>query len=350
MSEDNENRAPRPTVRSTSDRPRIGRIGDWNNNSSASSSRSGSRGGIATLGSLGGGSSSSRRRDDDSDDDEGGADMFAGGEKSGLSIQNPGSGGGGPGGLVQGLLRRAAETGQARQNASPSQFVGGGYRLGGEDVETEYIPDPNAEDERNLVTRHVTFWRNGFQLDTDGELRAYDDPQNVPILNMLMQGIAPVEHLDVEDGQAVDLQITKKITEDYVGPAGPRAFVGSGHRLGAPVPEVVSSSQHVPGEFPSAASSAAAEPESITTRFEVDHSQPTTSVQIRLSDGTRLVSRMNLTHTVGDIRNFINASRPENRTRPYVIATTFPNRTLDDDAQTIEAAKLQNSVVVQRWV
>lgn len=43
------------------------------------------------------------------------------------------------------------------------------------------------------------------------------------------------------------------------------------------------------------------------------------------------------------------SSRPENLTRPYVIATTFPNRVLDDDTQTIEAAGLKSSVVVQRW-
>lgn len=78
--------------------------------------------------------------------------------------------------------------------------------------------------------------------------------------------------------------------------------------------------------------------------------------------------RMNLTHKVSDLRNFINAyvtlvrdslmtiklmaffsARPENMTRPYTIGTTFPNRTLDDLDVTIEAASLANSVVVQRW-
>lgn len=42
-------------------------------------------------------------------------------------------------------------------------------------------------------------------------------------------------------------------------------------------------------------------------------------------------------------------SRPENNARPYTIGTTFPTRLLDDDTQTIEAAGLMNSVVVQRW-
>ena len=59
----------------------------------------------------------------------------------------------------------------------------------------------------------------------------------------------------------------------------------------------------MPGAFPSGSASAsvtvgptgsgsgsgAAEPPAITTKFEVDQTQPTTSVQIRLADGTRCV-------------------------------------------------------------
>jgi hypothetical protein len=39
----------------------------------------------------------------------------------------------------------------------------------------------------------------------------------------------------------------------------------------------------------------------------VDESQPTTSIQLRLGDGTRLVAKFNHTHTVGDIRRFVDA-------------------------------------------
>lgn len=80
-----------------------------------------------------------------------------------------------------------------------------------------------------------------------------------------------------------------------------------------------------------------------------------------------MVCRMNLTHTIGDIRSFINAyvhcfhlllllinrvlrSDPANLTRPYTIGTAFPNKTLEDDTQTIKDAQLANSVVLQRWV
>jgi UBX domain-containing protein 1 len=50
------------------------------------------------------------------------------------------------------------------------------------------------------------------------------------------------------------------------------------------------------------------------------------------------------------IHFILHSARPENLTRPYSIGTTFPNRTLDDNAATIEGAGLANSVVVQRWV
>lgn len=40
---------------------------------------------------------------------------------------------------------------------------------------------------------------------------------------------------------------------------------------------------------------------------EIDNSKPTTNIQIRLADGSRLVGTFNHHHTIGDIRRFINA-------------------------------------------
>lgn len=125
--------------------------------------------------------------------------------------------------------------------------------------------------------------------------------------------------MDVRSHQHVELRVAKRITEDYIPPKGTKVFSGSGHRLGAVVPEfssnTESSSTSMPGTYPVSgttltrptAQSSNVDRESISTRFEVDQSLPTTSVQIRLADGTRMVCRMNLTHTVLDIRNFINA-------------------------------------------
>ena len=82
-------------------------------------------------------------------------------------------------------------------------------------------------------------------------------------------------------------------------PKGTKAFVGSGHRLGAPVPDFGTSegASSMPGTFPPVGSSLppSAPPDTsehgqILTKFEVDQTQPTTSIQIRLADGTRSVS------------------------------------------------------------
>jgi len=322
--------------------------------------------------------------DHDSDDDsEGGKEdegesWFAGGERSGISVQNPNRpGGNDPGGnLVRDLLRRAAESGppseSARSHSRSSAFAGGGHTLGGDDVESTFIPDPNAatrQEEEETAIRHLTFWRDGFSVD-DGELMRYGDPTNDAILTQINSGHAPPHILNVTPGQPVELRVVKRLSEDFVAtPPSKRrdggVFAGEGHRLGAPVPSVGTpddsgSSGAMPGTFPPASSSrigggspapsASRGAESINPRFEVNQTLPTTSVQIRLADGTRIVCRMNLTHTVGDIRNFINASRPENVTRPYTINTTFPITTLGDDKKTIKDAGLVNSVVVQRWV
>jgi len=289
-------------------------------------------------------------------------------------VQNPDRPGVVPGGnMVRDLLRRAAEAGPPHGAlpsgpvSRPAYFSGGGHTLGSDEVESTFIPDPdapppNAEPEESTAIRHLTFWRDGFSVE-DGELMRYDDPANDQILAEINAGRASPHILNVLPGQPVELRVAKRLGENYSPP--PKrpmaAFSGSGNRLGSPAPTFVPEGSAaaavaaMPGSFPGASDDAASGSESaerprLNTMFEVDHTLPTTSVQIRLADGTRIVCRMNLTHKVQDIRNFINASRPENLMRPYTIGTTFPNRILEDDTQTVEAAGLVNSVIVQRWV
>lgn len=156
----------------------------------------------------------------------------------------------------------------------------------------------------------------------------YDEPGNQELLRSIQQGYikfyhhdisvlifhstAPISLMNVTPGQRVNLNVSTRLSEEYVPPKRGN-FSGSGQRLGAPTPAVTTGALPLmPGSFPSgssstASSSAGVERHSINTRFEVDQMQPTTSVQIRLADGTRMPCRMNLTHTVGDLRSFINA-------------------------------------------
>lgn len=40
-------------------------------------------------------------------------------------------------------------------------------------------------------------------------------------------------------------------------------------------------------------------------KLKVDSSAPTTTLQIRLADGTRLATQFNLSHTVGDVQEYV---------------------------------------------
>lgn len=118
--------------------------------------------------------------------------------------------------------------------------------------------------------------------------------------------------MNVRVGQPVELKVTRRMNEDYVPPP-PRPlapFEGQGHRLGSVVPSISDSSAQpsgkylaslrnkspfrdisyyfsVPGAFPSATASSASREDSTGMKFQVDQSLPTTSVQVRLADGTR---------------------------------------------------------------
>ncbi|KAL7421465.1 protein phosphatase regulator [Cryptotrichosporon argae] len=335
----------------------LGRVGQWG----GGGGRGGS-GGMATLGSLRDSSNSQRAaggRDQDPNE------FYTGGEHSGLAVQAPdnrGARGGQPRGVVDDILRQAAEHGpiQPRETALPSFFGGAGHTLGSDETPGTTIADPNDdEEELEEAIRHVTFWRDGFSIE-GGELFRYDAPGTSEMLAAIQAGRAPLALFNVAYNQPLQLVVAERRSEDYKpplkGPAKP--FSGGGNRLGSPAPAVTGNSGRnspsMPGSLsssavqaaPAAASSSA--PASSPSAFAVNESKPATSIQVRLGDGTRLVARVNLTHTVADLRGFVAAARPDNR--PFILQTTFPSRELSDDAETVEAAKLQNAVVVQRFV
>lgn len=81
----------------------------------------------------------------------------------------------------------------------------------------------------------------------------------------------------------------------------------------------------------------------------VDENLPSTSVQIRLADGTRLIAHFNLHHTISDIHSFIDASRPGTARNYQLQMMGFPPKVLADRTQNIEQAGLANSVVIQKF-
>lgn len=119
--------------------------------------------------------------------------------------------------------------------------------------------------------------------------------------------------------------------------------LGAGSSTSAAAPEAASASASA-----SASAGPTSAPPSAAAGLYVDDSLPSTSVQLRLADGTRMVARFNHHHTVGDIRGFIDASRPGAARSYQLQAVGFPPKQLTDVTQTIEEAGLANSVVIQK--
>ncbi|KAK0619653.1 hypothetical protein B0T14DRAFT_545826 [Immersiella caudata] len=304
--------------------------------SSSSSKKPQKRTGLATLSSLGGGGHNhddDEDEDDDDDEDErrGPRDLFAGGEKSGLAVQDPAQRASDPRRLINDIVAKAkANAKKAENDPSPTApsssrfFRGGGQTLGGDGVESRRIGDPEpgpiptaANEPTEERVLHI--WVDGFSID-DGPLRRFDDPQNQADLQMIRQGRAPLHLMNVRPDQRVDVKLAQHNENYRQLPKIYRPFGGEGRRLGSPVPGV-GTTQAPPAAAPAATTSAAS-----TSALSVDDSQPTLNLRIQLPDGTRLPARFNTTHTVGDVYDFISRSSPSTSGRPWVLSTTFPNK------------------------
>ncbi|KAI9791638.1 MAG: hypothetical protein M1816_003724 [Peltula sp. TS41687] len=293
--------------------------------------------------------------DDDDDDEQDGRpqDFFAGGEKSGLAVQNPAD----PRRQVKDILKKARnntrEDGEEPSSGPVSRFTGTGQTLGGDDAPSRIIPDPNADAHTphpRIAPRILHFWQDGFSVE-DGPLYRFDDPASAPILALIRAGRAPLGIMGVAADQQVDVTVQEH-EEDYVAPKKKyKPFSGGGQRLGSPTPGASSSSsgQAAPSGATQARPSSGSSQQA--AKVDIDETQPTVSLQIRLGDGTRLVSRFNMNHTIGDVYGFVNASSPASTQRPWVLMTTFPSKELDD--QSVKLGDLsefkRGGVVVQKW-
>jgi len=277
--------------------------------------------------------------------------LFAGGEKSGLAVQDP-SNRNDPRKVVNDIIKKARANaqkpgGESSSSAPPSRFRGSGQTLGGDETPSQVIPDPHpqAPDPGPTQTRVLHLWEDGFSIE-DGPLRRFDDPQNAADLQMIRQGRAPLHLMGVRPDQPVDVQLIKHEDKYTPPPKVYKPFSGSGQRLGSPTPGGPSiSSPPAPAAAPVSSSS------SSVAEQAVDSSQPTVSLRLQLANGQRLPARFNTTHTIGDLYDFIDRAYPGSSARPWVLATTFPNKDHTDKSLTLgEVAEFKRGgTAVQKW-
>ncbi|KAF3056500.1 UBX domain-containing protein 1 [Daldinia childiae] len=306
---------------------------------SSSSKRAPKKKGLATLSSIGGGHGHDHGDDDDDDeDDDSHRDTYAGGEKSGLAIQDPNQRTDSRQ-LVNDLLAEAAGNSQrpeASSQAGPSSaasFRGAGQTLGGEGAPSRTIPDPlgaagsasRARPTGKVQERTLHLWRDGFSVD-DGELRRFDDPENTDALRMIQQGRAPIHLMNVRLDEPLDVKLQQHDENYRQLPKVYKPFGGEGRRLGSPVPGESAAAAAAAAVPSSSTSSTPAAAQLAAPSTAVDDSQPTVMIRIQMPDGTRLPARFNTSHTVNDVYDFISRSSPELRAGGWVLATTFPNK------------------------
>lgn len=211
------------------------------------------------------------------------------------------------------------------------------------------IPDASASTHATgpPQRRVLHLWNDGFSIE-DGPLHRFDDPQNAADLAVIRSGRAPIHLMNVAYDQPVDVQLNKH-DEDYVKPkAVYKPFSGGGQRLGSPVPGVATASAPLQAGSPPGASPPAQE----TPQIDVNPSLPTISLRIQLADGTRLPARFNTTHTIGDVYDFITRSNLGSGARPWVLATTFPNKDHTDKGAALGDVPefKRGGTAVQKWV
>lgn len=244
------------------------------------------------------------------------------------------------------LDREAGKAPPEEPEAPRPRFTGAGRTLGGEDTPSRVIePAQPQVSAPPRVQRTLHFWSNGFSID-DGQFYASDDPANASIQAEILQGRVPLRILNAEPGQDVDLRIEKH-DSDYVKPKPKYSpFAGAGHRLGSPTPGLAASPTPTSSSQPQQQQYQPEQP-----KMTVDESQPQLMLQIRLADGTRLSSRFNTTHRIGDVYDFVSHASPANLQRSWVLMTTFPSTELKDKDLLLGELKdfKRGGVVVQKW-
>ncbi|KAH8290401.1 hypothetical protein KR054_002681 [Drosophila jambulina] len=245
----------------------------------------------------------------------------------------------------QNIAEVGPSTSSATATTGGGNVWGQGMRLGMTDNDHTAVgtsrPPQSGESKPVVVLK---LWSQGFSID-GGELRHYDDPQNKEFLETVMRGEIPQELLDM--GRMVNVDVEDLRHEDFKRQAAPLTFKGSGQKLGSPVANVVTESPTVPAATLSP-DDAANQEASARDAINLNSEAPSTTLQIRLADGSRLAAQFNMSHTVSDIRRFIRTARPQYSASNFILVSSFPTRELSDDSSTIEKAGLKNAALMQR--
>ncbi|CAD8171717.1 unnamed protein product [Paramecium pentaurelia] len=227
------------------------------------------------------------------------SNSYAGGEKSGLSIENPDD--------YNELINKAKE---------------GGAQPDGNDDPKEWCK--------------ITLWNNGFQIN-DGEFKDINDPENKKFIAELKQNQVPTA-LRSKYPKGLSVKLEDRKSEKYVPPPPPKyvEFSGSGVSLGQQ--QFVQQQQQVKVDL------------SKQGQIQIDPNQPTTNIMVRLSTGNTITLTVNTTTRVTVIQQHLLKMMNLPPQKQIQLISGFPPRPICNLNQTVEEADLCDSQITQTIV
>lgn len=213
---------------------------------------------------------------------------------------------------------------RANNPQGSSAFQGVGHSLASGSAVGEAMKPPPAE-------TMITFWKNGFSVNIGGEegpLRNPQDPENAAFLAAINRGQMPAELMGPDGEPDGDVHILDKSGQNYVPPK-PKPFAGEGRTM---------RDESAASATPAAAVEGAAE-------LVVDADAPTTTLQIRLADGSRKVVKANHTHTVLQLTQHVATLSPPGSA--FVLKAGFPPKALADMSATLKDAGVLGDSITQ---
>ncbi|XP_018430944.1 PREDICTED: UBX domain-containing protein 2A [Nanorana parkeri] len=198
-----------------------------------------------------------------------------------------------------------------------------------EEAKDADVLNASPGDEAEVVIR---MWKNGFTIN-DSKLRDYTDAANRQFMDSVRKGELPSELQRTFEKEEVAVNVEDRKSEEYsLKKKQVDLFSGKGHRLGSATPKVI----HKDGEEPS------------FPTMELNELEPSTNIKIWLADGKRIVQKVNTSHRISDVRQFLESVPCKSEKLPFKLATSFPLCDILDETITIQEAHLHNAVLVQR--
>lgn len=195
--------------------------------------------------------------------------------------------------------------------------------------------DNTGAQDRNIGL--ITLYANGFIIGSqDNEFRDIKDPKNKKFMDVLRQGEVPeeLEPICLKEwgarAETVSVNLVDRSTETFTPPKPKFDFATSkGQSLGGA----------------SSSSSGTSFAHATATKVNVDASQPTTKLQIVLSDRKKVNETFNQSHTVLQLYQHIMAVSGQPK---FDLVAGFPPKPLADPSQTLKEAGLLGASVQQR--